>query len=91
MEPFKNQFISNKQINLIDYKEIKIEKQIGKGGQGIIELGNWNGIKVAIKHISQQKMNDQQQISEYLNEISIMQNINHPQIIRFFWNLFWKK
>ena len=81
IEELKNQLLSNKSITSIDYKQIKIEKEIGKGGQAIVELGTWNGAKVAIKHISKANLT-KEQMKEYLNEISIMQSINDPQIVR---------
>ena len=70
-----------KQFTVIDYNQIKIEREIGKGGQAVVELGSWNGSKVAIKHISKSNLTNEQ-MKEYLNEISIMQSINDPQIIR---------
>ena len=81
IEELKNQLLSNKSITLIDYKQIKIEKEIGKGGQAVVKLGSWNGTKVAIKHISKTNLTNEQ-MREYLNEISIMQSINDPQIVR---------
>ena len=81
IEDLKNQLLSNKSIKLIDYKQIKIEKQIGKGGQAVVKLGSWNGTKVAIKRISKANLT-KEQMKEYLNEISIMQSINDPQIVR---------
>ena len=82
IEELKKQLLSNKSITLIDYKQIKIEKQIGKGGQAVVKLGSLNGTKVAIKHISKANLTNEQ-MKEYLNEISIMQSINDPQIVRF--------
>ena len=81
IEDLKNQLLSHKSITMIDYKQIKIEKEIGKGGQAVVKLGSWNGIKVAIKHISKANLTNEQ-MKEYLNEISIMQSINDPQIVR---------
>ena len=81
IEELKKQLVSNKSITLIDYKQIKIEKQIGKGGQAVVKLGSWNGTKVAIKRISKANLT-KEQMKEYLNEISIMQSINDPQIVR---------
>ena len=81
IEELKNQLLSNKSITVIDYKQIKIEKQIGKGGQAVVKLGSWNGPKDAIKHISKANLTNEQ-MKEYLNEISIMQSINDPQIVR---------
>ena len=81
IEDLKNQLLSNKTITVIDYNQIKIENEIGKGGQAIVKLGSWNGTKVAIKHISKANLT-KEQMKEYLNEISIMQSINDPQIVR---------
>ena len=81
IEELKKQLLSNKSITMIDYNQIKIEREIGKGGQAVVELGSWNGSKVAIKRISKVNLTNEQ-MKEYLNEISIMQSINDPQIIR---------
>ena len=82
IEDLKNQLLLNKSITMIDYNQIKIEREIGKGGQAVVELGSWNGSKVAIKRISKVNLTNEQ-MKEYLNEISIMQSINDPQIVRF--------
>ena len=81
IEELKTRLLLNKAITVIDYKQIKIEREIGKGGQGVVELGSWSGTKVAVKHISTANLTSQQ-VKEYLNEISILQSINDPQIVR---------
>ena len=69
-------------INIIDFKQLQIRSEIGKGGQGVVELAVWNEVtKVAVKHLHRNNLDDMK-IEECLNEISVMNNLNYPQIVR---------
>ncbi|XP_065213189.1 ephrin type-A receptor 4a-like [Planococcus citri] len=51
---------------------------IGKGGFGNVHLGCFGGQTLAFKYASKLQENDEQ----LLNEVEIMQNLNHPHILK---------
>ena len=76
---------NNNLINLINYNQIEIVNQIGEGGQGVVESGKWNGIPVAVKHIFQYNAQiTKEEITERLNETSLLIKMNHPLIVRYY-------
>ncbi|KAJ9560497.1 hypothetical protein OSB04_005657 [Centaurea solstitialis] len=57
-----------------------IDKVIGQGGYGIVYFGTLaNKTPVAIK---KSKMIDQSQIKQFVNEVIILSQINHPNIVK---------
>lgn len=57
---------------------VTIGKLIGKGSFGVVYTGQWRGVKCAVKFI-----NDQM-IEELRQESSIMDSIDHPNIVRLY-------
>jgi predicted Ser/Thr protein kinase len=39
-----------KRAFMIDYTELKFEKEVGKGAFGVVSSGEWRGAKVAISN-----------------------------------------
>ncbi|CAH0557942.1 unnamed protein product [Brassicogethes aeneus] len=76
--------VSSKHI--IPAASITINKELGMGEFGIVQQGVWcnegERIQVAIKCLSRDRM--QSNMVEFLKEASIMHNIDHPNIVRFF-------
>ena len=68
-------------VNIIDYNDLRIKHQIGKGGQGIVELALWKGINVAVKHLNAMHLGASK-LKECFNEIMLMNTMNFPQIVR---------
>ncbi|KAJ9560392.1 hypothetical protein OSB04_005552 [Centaurea solstitialis] len=57
-----------------------IDKVIGEGGYGVVYIGTLaNKTLVAIK---KSKMIDQSQIKQFVNEVIILSQINHPNIVK---------
>ncbi|XP_030761391.1 activated Cdc42 kinase-like isoform X2 [Sitophilus oryzae] len=76
--------VSSKHI--IPAADITINKELGMGEFGVVQQGVWcnegERIQVAIKCLSRDRM--QSNMVEFLKEASIMHNIDHPNIVRFF-------
>ncbi|KAK9879558.1 hypothetical protein WA026_006628 [Henosepilachna vigintioctopunctata] len=76
--------VSSKHI--IPAASISINKELGMGEFGIVQQGVWcnegERIQVAIKCLSRDRM--QSNMVEFLKEASIMHNIDHSNIVRFF-------
>jgi serine/threonine protein kinase len=57
---------------------VKIEHAIGKGNFGEVYKGIWQGAtEVALKQLSTSE-------SDALNEIKLLKELNHPNIVRYF-------
>ncbi|CAH1969058.1 unnamed protein product [Acanthoscelides obtectus] len=76
--------VSSKHI--IPAASITINKELGIGEFGVVQQGVWcnegERIQVAIKCLLRDRM--QSNMVEFLKEASIMHNIDHPNIVRFF-------
>jgi serine/threonine protein kinase len=73
-------------IFVIDYNEIELGQVLGKGGFGIVYLGNWAGQEVAVKMLKSdgdiQLTKDQ--IQEFQDEASLMMSIpGHINVCQF--------
>ncbi|KAJ3654313.1 hypothetical protein Zmor_013508 [Zophobas morio] len=72
--------------HIIPAASITINKELGMGEFGVVQQGVWcnegERIQVAIKCLSRDRM--QSNMVEFLKEASIMHNIDHPNIVRFF-------
>jgi len=63
----------------IDYSELEIYEEIGKGGFAIIYKGKWRGTDVAIKKLFDPNITEAQ-MEEVRNEILTMATLRHPKI-----------
>ena len=66
-------------VTEIDYSELKIEEEIGKGGFATIYKGKWRGTTVAIKRLFDPNVTEAQ-MEEVRNEIIMMATLRHPKI-----------
>ncbi len=66
-------------VTEIDYNELKIEEEVGKGGFATIYRGKWRGTTVAIKRLFDPNVTEAQ-IEEVRNEIVTMAVLRHPKI-----------
>ncbi|QTF49759.1 putative serine/threonine-protein kinase/receptor [Acanthamoeba polyphaga mimivirus] len=65
---------------IINYDDIQIGKQIGVGSYGIVNMGKWKNINVAVKKFVKQKI-DEKQMLEFRAEIAFLSQLRHPHII----------
>lgn len=69
-------------------EDVTIGKQIGAGHFGKVYLGTWQGVDVALKTVSVDKSSiyatRHTQHAEFEKEASMLQQLNHPNIVRFF-------
>lgn len=66
----------------IDFKELKLIKQISEGGYGMIYIGKWKELTVAVKILKKEAINDYS-IRDFLTECKVMQALRHPNICNF--------
>lgn len=71
------QLLSDYKIPRIDYSLIKMDKQVGEGGQAKVYQGEYNGEVVAVKVITDID------IKCLVHEIAIMARLEHPCIAKF--------
>ncbi|PRP85200.1 LRR receptor-like serine/threonine-protein kinase GSO1-like [Planoprotostelium fungivorum] len=71
------------QRSVVEYKELENMKMIGSGAFGIVFSAQWRGIKVAVKQVKAEYV-DEQQVKEFLHEVAVMQNLRpHPHVVLF--------
>ena len=76
--------LSMAEVPKIEYTEIEIEKEIGKGGFATVYKARYNGKLVALKQIDlgeESKLEDA--YSDFMRESWIMSGVQHPNIIGF--------
>ena len=66
-------------VTEINYSELQIGEEIGKGGFAIIYKGKWRGSDVAIKKLFDPNITEVQ-MEEVRNEIATMATLRHPKI-----------
>eukprot|EP00980_Cylindrotheca_fusiformis_P017785 scaffold5605_cov128-Cylindrotheca_fusiformis.AAC.26 len=65
-------------LSMLRATNVTVGKKLGQGSFGAVYRGQWRGVKCALKFI-QQSVAD-----ELRNECSIMDNIDHPNIVRLY-------
>jgi len=57
-------------------------QKIGKGSFGLVYKAEWMGIKVAVKVLDFDEMNEED-CSSYLEEVALLSTLNHPNVVKF--------
>ncbi|PRP85196.1 TK/FER protein kinase [Planoprotostelium fungivorum] len=71
------------QQSVVPYKELENMQMIGSGAFGIVFSAQWRGIKVAVKQVKAEYV-DEKQVKEFLHEVAVMQNLRpHPHVVLF--------
>jgi len=69
---------------IVSSEDVKIDRVIGKGGFGVVNLGSYNdkirGVTVAVA-IKQIQQFDEESIERFRFECFLMKNIRHPNIV----------
>ena len=84
-------FPDEENVNDDTYGKYKIEKQLGKGGMGVVYLASYTEIfdsetftkQVALKTINPELKLELKNIKVFLKEIKTLAELEHPNIARF--------
>ncbi|EMD47540.1 serine/threonine kinase, putative [Entamoeba histolytica KU27] len=71
----------------LDYNDLQIKKQIGKGSFGIVYLGEFRGSKVAIKRMIE-NASDTKQLEEFEKEVAMLDKFRNDYIVHFYGAVF---
>ena len=71
------------EFKVIPYDELKLVKEIGRGGFGVVMASLWHDNPVAFKKLHYSQMSAKQKRS-FLNEITILSSLNHPHTVKLF-------
>ncbi|OQR88636.1 kinase, partial [Thraustotheca clavata] len=78
----------NLRMAAINFKELKLQKVIGKGAFGEVIKGTYHGTPVVVKRMVRQNI-DPENVRMFAEEIQLMMNLRHPNIVQFIgasWN-----
>jgi serine/threonine protein kinase len=74
--------------SLIDHLAVKLEPDsvIGRGAEGFVMRGKFNGARVAVKIVSLGMNANQRQsvVAEATQEVKLLQQLHHPNIVQLF-------
>ncbi|EGC33244.1 hypothetical protein DICPUDRAFT_49056 [Dictyostelium purpureum] len=76
-----------KKVPIIEPSEVEYEKQIGKGGFGLVHKGRLkDGTVVAIKSLILEGGDEEliEKFQEFQREVFIMSSLNHPNVVKLF-------
>ncbi len=65
-------------LPLLRAATVTVGKKLGEGSFGAVYRGQWRGVRCALKFVSQET------IDELRKEVSIMDRIDHPNIVRLY-------
>jgi serine/threonine protein kinase/ankyrin repeat protein len=72
------------QVNLlIPFSEIRLGKELGRGGFGAVYRADWQGDEVAVKQLFATKLTEDVK-EEFLNEASVMMQLRHGNIVQLY-------
>ncbi|KAI7750181.1 hypothetical protein M8C21_011008, partial [Ambrosia artemisiifolia] len=66
----------------IPWDDLHIKERIGAGSFGTVYSAEWHGSVVAVKVLTAQDLHDNQ-LKEFLREVSIMRRVRHPNLVLF--------
>ncbi|ELP85472.1 protein serine/threonine kinase, putative [Entamoeba invadens IP1] len=75
--------VNTEQSTKLNYRELEETKQIGEGSFGVVYKGNYRGNVVAIKKMKQSD-NKEETISEFKNEVDMLDKFRSEYIVHFF-------
>jgi len=67
----------------VSYSALTFEKELGRGGFGVVWRGQWNRTQVAIKQILAEKLSPAA-LSEFTHEAHLMYQLRHPNVVDFY-------
>ena len=57
-------------------------KKIGEGGYGVVYLGKFSGIDVAIKKYGKHRL-DRRRAEDFVKEVDVISNLRHPNVVLY--------
>ncbi|CAL1279896.1 unnamed protein product [Larinioides sclopetarius] len=66
-------------VEEIDFREIKLQRVVGKGSFGTVKKGKWRNLDVAIKIIE-----TEQEKNAFIVEVQQLSRVNHPNIVKLY-------
>lgn len=86
-----NQEVSSSRMlpSLIQDSELVLGEKLGSGSFGVVRRGEWHTpsgrvLPVAVKSLRNSRSAQADTLSDFLQEVSTMQSLNHPNIIRLY-------
>eukprot|EP00026_Physarum_polycephalum_P004200 Phypoly_transcript_04217.p1 GENE.Phypoly_transcript_04217~~Phypoly_transcript_04217.p1 ORF type:complete len:455 (-),score=61.96 Phypoly_transcript_04217:139-1503(-) len=72
-------------LDVVDFADLEIEKEIGKGSFGVVHKATYFGAEVAVKQFKNPENGDNNnEFDKYLRrEIFVHKNMRHPNIVQF--------
>ncbi|GMI36532.1 hypothetical protein TeGR_g6885, partial [Tetraparma gracilis] len=64
---------------MMESKELKIDKLLGKGGFGVVNLATYRGTKVAMKQLLTV---NEENVLRFRHECFLMKNLSHPNVVK---------
>ncbi|KAF2073936.1 hypothetical protein CYY_004760 [Polysphondylium violaceum] len=69
-------------VTMINYPDVKVEKEIGKGHFSKVLRGMWKGKEVAIKKLNIGKDKDKEEMmNEFKAEVELLGSLQHPNLV----------
>lgn len=68
---------------VITYSELKFDKELGRGGFGVVHQGTWRSTQVAIKQLLSSTFS-KETVEEFNREGTIMAGLRNPNIVQFY-------
>jgi hypothetical protein len=64
---------------MMESKELKIDRLLGKGGFGVVNLATYRGTKVAMKQLLTV---NEENVLRFRHECFLMKNLSHPNVVK---------
>ncbi|GMI37420.1 hypothetical protein TeGR_g5081 [Tetraparma gracilis] len=64
---------------MIDSKELKVDRLLGKGGFGVVNLATYRGTKVAMKQLLTV---NEENVLRFRHECFLTKNLSHPNVVK---------
>jgi Protein tyrosine and serine/threonine kinase/IPT/TIG domain len=71
------------QVERVKVEELKFDRRIGRGSFGEVFHAFWAGTEIAVKKLPKHMLSNQKFLEDFAQEISIMAQLRHPNVIQF--------
>lgn len=70
-------------VTRVSIEDLRIDRRIGRGSFGEVFHAFWNGTEIAVKKLPKHMLSNQKFLEDFAQEISIMAQLRHPNVIQF--------